>query len=152
MKRIAVVSCVALSVLAFAGPASAQSDSQMCANGFPAWANEAFTTRTQGNFRCDPVVKSKKAAPQAKVVAPATAPASAPKAAPQPKIAAKPVEPAPKSDETSTASTGAAPASTSTAAPATKAESGEKTTAGTSKPQCRRYLASTGQTVEVPCS
>jgi hypothetical protein len=108
-----------------------------CANGLPEWANDAFAGR-RGSvaFRCDQSVQSPQAAPkaprpaaQARAKQAPSTPAAEPVAK---KEAAAPAEPVKTTEQ-----------ATKSAEPAAKA--------GT-KPLCRRYLASTGQTVEVPCS
>jgi hypothetical protein len=146
MVRVSLGLLASAVILAFAVPStSAQTvkAAPKCANGLPEWANDAFAGRRgSAAFRCDQPLSSQQAAPKAKQQRPATqarakqAPASAavePVATKEASASASPTTDPAKSTEQATKS----------AEPATKA--------GT-KPLCRRYLASTGQTVEVPCS
>lgn len=151
MKRILFGAAVVATALVLGGaglvqPAVAQTKSKMCANGFPEWANEAFTTRNQGNFRCDPVTGSaaKAAQPQTKA-----APAPRPQVAKVPK--AKPADLEQAATASATPVAKAEPQDSASSGSSSSVSSGTTATPS-AKPQCRRYLASTGQTVEVPCS
>lgn len=114
--RSIALTIVLASGLALGGVTSATSQAVQCKNGYPSWANDAFTNRRQGGFTCDPLPEKK----------PKTATKQRPR--PEPK---RDTDTAEKSRATETADA-----------------DGQAAKAGT----CRRYLASTGQTVEVPCA
>jgi len=146
-------------------PASAQSNH--CNAGLPDWANAAFNPRLRGLSNCGKTtVKNSRsqslAAAQARAHAKAQAQAHAQaqaKAQAQAAIAVTPEAtslPKPTKGQKSRVAAAAkdqvgddadVPNSVRLAEPA------RQTTGSTSKPNtCRRYLASTGQTVEVPCA
>lgn len=155
MIRSSVIAMTAAVVLAgLAVPAAAQSataPSTMCANGYRSWANSAFTNGHQAGFLCIPAASKGKAAGAASA---ATAQQRREAAIQQQKAAAARKQAAQqralqKSQVAATRETDA-PAESGTsaaAAPSTTAKAPDG-----SKPLCRRYLASTGQTVEVPCT
>jgi len=123
-------------------PTSAQTvkPAPKCANGLPEWANEAFAGRRGSPaYRCDPAPAAPAAAPKAR---PAATQARAKQA---PTTAAEPVA---KKEAAAPAAVTAEPSKPTEQA----AKSAEPATKVGTKPLCRRYLASTGQTVEVPCS
>ncbi|MFZ4807987.1 MAG: hypothetical protein ACOYLQ_12070 [Hyphomicrobiaceae bacterium] len=145
-------------------PASAQA--KMCSNGLPDWANVAFNRRSPGHAHCDRTVSNRAArshtvaAAQSRAHAKAQARSEFPTKAksqvglePAPQVAALPKPTTGKKNRVVAVANDQVGDDTDVPNSVRLSEPARQGAGSTGKSgTCRRYLASTGQTVEVPCS
>jgi len=160
-----VIAALGLVTTVSMAPDSASAQAKMCSNGLSNWANAAFNPREPGNYRCDGKVTQKKFDAQSSAMAQARAHAKAQaqaqaqaqaktqaaiEAAPQ--LASLPKPPTGKKNRVAAAAKYQVGDDSDVPNSVRLAEPVRQANGSTNKSTlCRRYLASTGQTVEVPC-